>query len=163
MNPLSSTPYPYSEATARFMDMAGQERPSRPFLSLEREKGQEPSAGDLGTLQGLHNAIQQVVPRVRHPVLRLRLALLLEEVEELSEACLREDMEMIARNVADVLYVTHSFPHALGYEGDAVFDCVHQANMAKRRGKVRSDGKQLAPMDFKPPNVQEILKKDFTD
>lgn len=150
--------YPYAGATAQFMDMAGQERPNNLLLPLEGNP-HRPSAGDLGTVQGLHNAIQQVVPRIRHPVLRLRLALLLEEIEELSEACLREDMEMIARNVADILYVTHSFPHALGYDGEAVFDCVHQANMVKRRGKVRSDGKQLAPLDFKPPEVRAVLKK----
>ncbi len=152
------TPYPYAEATAQFMEMAGQERPSRCVLPVDRPNRQ-PAPGDLGTLQGLQNAISQLVGRVKNPVLRLRLALLLEEVVELSEACLHEDAALIARNVADVLYVAHSFPHSLGYDGEAVYDCVHQANMRKKRGKVRSDGKQLAPLNFEPPDVRKVLSE----
>lgn len=150
-------PYPYSENTAEFMDMAGQARPQRTLLSVGQRR--TPSPGDLGTLQGLQNAAAQVVGRIRHPVLRLRLALLLEEIIELSEGCLHEDIDLIARNVADALYVAHSFPHSLGYDGAAVYECVHECNMRKRMGKVRSDGKQLAPADFKPPDVRAILKK----
>lgn len=150
-------PYPYSESTAEFMDMAGQDRPKSPLLPMDGEKYQ-PSPGDLGTLQGLQNAIAQVVARVRHPILRLRLALLLEEVQELSSAVMHEDLELIARNVADILYVTHSFPHSLGYDGDAVYDAVHKANMKKKMGKVRSDGKQLPPVDFTPPDIKAVLK-----
>jgi NTP pyrophosphatase (non-canonical NTP hydrolase) len=153
----SSSPHPYSESTAEFMDMAGQERPNRLIVPLDGTK-QEPSPGDLGTLHGLQNAIGQLVGRVKHPVLRLRLALLLEEVCELSEACLQEDMPMIARNVADILYVAHSFPHSLGYDGAAVYECVHTANMQKKMGKMRSDGKQLAPIDFKPPDILGVLR-----
>ena len=158
MSASTKTPYPYSQHTAEFMDMAGQEKPSHLLLPLEGLRC-EPSPGDLGTLQGLQNAITQVVGSVRHPVLRLRLALLLEEMMELSDACLHEDVVLIARNVADILYVAHSFPHSLGYDGDAVYDCVHKANMQKRMGKVRSDGKQLAPLSFKPPDVLEVLKR----
>ena len=138
------------------MDMAGQERPDQLLLPLDIK--QTPSQGDLGTLHGLQNAIAQVVARIKHPILRLRLALLLEETLELSEASLWEDMAMIARNVADILYVTHSFPHSLGYDGAAVYDCVHKANMKKKMGKVRSDGKQLAPIHFTQPDVLGILK-----
>jgi len=155
----STSPHPYAECAAEFMDMAGQERPDHCLVPLPPEVGRQPSPGDLGTLQGLQNAIAQVVPRVRHPVLRLRLALLLEETLELAEDCLREDMPMIARNVADALYVTHSFPHALGYDGAAVYDCVHQANMKKKMGKIRSDGKKLAPTDFQPPDVLSVLRQ----
>ena len=153
---MSKISYPYSEATAEFMEMAGQERPDHAVLPLD--KTHQPSPGDLGTLVGLHNAIAQVVGRVKDPVLRLRLALLLEEVLELSDACMHEDMVLIARNVADVLYVAHSFPHSLGYDGDVVYDTVHKANMQKRMGKVRSDGKQLAPADFTPPDIRAVLK-----
>ncbi len=149
-------PYPYSETTAEFMDMAGQERPASVILPAS-EPHRQPSPGDLGTLVGLQNAINQLVGRVKHPVLRLRLALLLEEVMELSEACLHEDLAMIARNVADVLYVTHSFPHSLGYDGAAVYDAVHRANMKKKMGKTRSDGKQLPPVNFHPPDVRAVL------
>jgi len=142
------------------MDMAGQERPEHLLIPPSSEGGRKPSPGDLGTLQGLQNAITQIVPRVKHPVLRLRLALLLEEMLELAEACLNEDMPFIARNVADILYVAHSFPHSLGYDGAAVYDCVHRANMMKRTGKIRSDGKKLAPMDFQPPDVRGVLRKN---
>ena len=159
MKTAGKSPYPYSEATAAFMDMAGQDRPRQRLLPLDGT-GYQPSPGDKGTLLGLQNAINQVVSRVHHPVLRLRLALLLEEVQELSDACLHENMELIARNVADVLYVAHSFPHGLGYDGDAVYDCVHQANLSKRRGKVRSDGKQLAPPGFQPPDVLRALREN---
>ncbi len=158
MNTSTKMPYPYSECTVQFMDMAGQERPKDFLIPLEGPH-RKPSPGDLGTLLGLQNAVNQVVARVKHPILRLRLALLLEEVLELSDACLHEDIVMIARNVADILYVAHSFPHSLGYDGDAVYDCAHKANMQKRMGKVRSDGKQLAPLDFKPPDVQAVLVK----
>lgn len=151
-------PYPYAESTAEFMDMAGHERPRRLLIPLPPEGQRAPSPGDLGTLKGLQAAVTQVVARVRHPVLRLRLALLLEEVQELTEACLHEDVALIARNVADVLYVAHSFPYSLGYDGAAVYDCVHRANMKKRMGKIRSDGKQMPPMDFQPPDVLGVLR-----
>ncbi len=137
--------------------MAGQERPGQLILPLDAGRPQ-PSPGDMGTLLGLQNAMTQVVARIKHPILRLRLALVLEEVHELADACLHEDAELLARNVADILYVTHSIPHSLGYDGAAVYDCVHKANMHKRMGKVRSDGKQLAPTDFKPPDVLGALK-----
>jgi hypothetical protein len=149
-------PYPYSEATADFMDMAGQVRPSKLVIPIEGSD-RHPAPGDLGTLQGLQNAVNQVTARIRDPVLRLRLSLLLEEVLELSDACLQEDIEMIARNVADILYIAFSFPHSLGYDGTAVYDAVHRANMTKKMGKFRSDGKQLAPADFNPPNIKKIL------
>ncbi len=158
MKAFSASSYPYSESTAQFMKMAGQERPKRLILPLGKPN-RRPPPGDVGTLHGLQNAATQVVTRIRQPILRLRMALLLEEVAELAEACLYEDVEMIARNVADVLYVAHSFPHSLGYDGDAVYDCVHQANMRKKMGKVRSDGKQLAPLDFKPPDVSGVLRR----
>jgi hypothetical protein len=157
MSANSTTPYPYSERTADFMDMAKQDRPEQLLLPLTPSYN-PPSPGDVGTLQGLQHGMHQVVARIRHPILRLRLALLMEEVYELADACLHENMELIARNVADVLYVTHSFPHSLGYDGAAVYECVHQANMQKRMGKTRSDGKQLAPVNFSPPNVREVLE-----
>ena len=157
MKPLASS-YPYSECTAQFMEMAGQEKPLQLLFPIG-EPSHKPTPGDLGTLQGLQNTMGQVVARVKNPVLRLRLSLLMEEVLELSEACLHEDIVSIARNVADILYVTHSFPHSLGYDGAAVYDCVHQSNMQKKMGKVRSDGKQLAPRGFKPPDVEGALKK----
>ena len=152
-------PYPYSEATLDFMKMAGQECPQKLILPLKPDRPTA-SAGDLGTLQGLQQAITQVVARVKNPTLRLRLSLVLEEVYELSEACLKEDLEMVARNVADILYVTHAVPHSLGYDGDAVYDCVHKANMTKKVGKIRSDGKKMAPVDFKPPDVRAALMDD---
>jgi phosphoribosyl-ATP pyrophosphohydrolase len=139
------------------MDMAGQDRPKQPILGLE--PAGSPSPGDLGTLKGLQQSMTQVVARVKNPTLRLRLSLVLEEAWELAEACLNEDLPMIARNAADILYVTHGIPHSMGYDGDAVFDCVHKANMTKRLGKVRSDGKQLAPVDFQPPDVRAALAK----
>lgn len=150
-----TSPYPYSQAVAEFMDMAGQDRPKKPILPLD--PGPPPSPGDIGTLKGLQQAMTQVVARVRNPTVRLRLSLVLEEVYELAEASLKEDLPMIARNAADILYVTHGIPHSLGYDGDAVFDCVHKANMTKKVGKIRSDGKQLAPVDFKPPDVRAVL------
>lgn len=152
-----SSPYPYAQAVAEFMDMAGQDRPKKPILPLE--SGTKPSPGDLGTLKGLQQAMTQVVARVRNPTLRLRLALVLEEVYELAGASLDEDLPMIARNTADILYVTHGIPHSLGYDGDGVFDVIHKANMTKQLGKIRSDGKQLAPVDFKPPDVRSVLAK----
>ncbi|MDD2706779.1 MAG: MazG nucleotide pyrophosphohydrolase domain-containing protein [Verrucomicrobiae bacterium] len=152
-----SSSYPYAEATAEFMDMAGHHRPGKLIIPLPPEGGRQPPPGDTGTLKGLQESITQVVARIRHPVLRLRLALLMEEVYELAEAGMREDMAGIARNVADVLYVAHSIPLSLGYDGEAVYDCVHKANMTKRMGKTRSDGKQLPPVDFRPPDVEAVL------
>jgi hypothetical protein len=31
--------------------------------------------------------------------------------------------------------------------------------MKKRMGKIRSDGKQLAPLDFQPPDIRGALRK----
>lgn len=89
----------------------------------------------------------------------LRLALHNEEheelVHELRMAALGEaDLHRIARELADVLYVTYGTAWAFGIDLDAALAEVHRAAMDKMRaGLRREDGKILKPPGFRPPDM----------
>lgn len=71
----------------------------------------------------------------------------------------RGDLAQIARELADVLYVSYGTAWAFGIDLDAAFAEVHRAAMDKMRaGLRREDGKILKPPGFRPPDMTEAVR-----
>lgn len=92
----------------------------------------------------------------------LRCTLLTEESEEacaelLSAAEGDGNLARIAKELADVLIVTYGTALEFGIDLDAVMAEVHKSNMSKVGGPRRSDGKQLKPKGWEPPDIAGVL------
>mgnify|MGYP005647840801 CR=1 FL=1 len=86
---------------------------------------------------------------------KLRIDLIKEELEELSEAISNTDLLEVADALTDILYVTYGAGHAFGIDLDKCFDEVQNSNMSKldENGKpIYNDmGKVMkGPNYFKP-------------
>src|SRR5574338_519877 len=77
----------------------------------------------------------------------LRIDLIEEEAYEVGDAMKEEDLAHIAKELADLLYVTYGAAIEYGINLDEVFDEVHRSNMSKLdvdgKPKYRADGKVL--------------------
>ena len=86
---------------------------------------------------------------------KLRIELIKEELEELTEAMKNNDLLEVADALTDILYVTYGAGHAFGIDLDKCFDEVQNSNMSKlgKNGKpIYNDaGKVMkGPKYFKP-------------
>ena len=95
------------------------------------------------------------------PTRRLRIELIREELEELSEAVREEDIIETADALTDLLYVIYGAGHAFGIDLDECFAEVHSSNMSKlgEDGKPihREDGKVMKGPGYFPPDLDKIL------
>ena len=96
-------------------------------------------------------------------IVKLRINLIEEELEELKQAIKDEDLLEVADALTDILYVTYGAGHAFGINLDECFDEVQRSNMSK----LDEDGKPIyndagkvmkGPTYFKP-NLKKFLKK----
>ena len=87
----------------------------------------------------------------------LRIALLTEEHGKLEEALWVGDLVEIAKELADVLYVVYGTAVTYGIDMAPIFAEVHRANMSKRDGTRRLDGKWLKST-YSPADVLPILE-----
>ena len=94
-------------------------------------------------------------------IVKLRLNLIQEELQELQEAIKQEDLLEVADALTDILYVTYGAGHAFGIDLDNCFDGVQKSNMSK----LGADGKPIynqsgkvmkGPKYFKP-NLKQFL------
>ena len=86
---------------------------------------------------------------------KLRIELIKEELEELTEAMKNNDLLEVADALTDILYVTYGAGHAFGIDLDKCFNEVQNSNMSKlgENGKpIYNDaGKVMkGPKYFKP-------------
>ena len=70
---------------------------------------------------------------------KLRIDLIKEELEELTEAMQDENLLEVADALTDILYVTYGAGHAFGIDLDKFFEEVQNSNMSK----LGKDGKPL--------------------
>jgi len=70
---------------------------------------------------------------------KLRIDLIKEELEELTEAMNSSDLLEVADALTDILYVTYGAGHAFGIDLDKCFDEVQNSNMSK----LDEDGKPI--------------------
>ena len=91
----------------------------------------------------------------------LRLELIQEELEELSDAVADRDMIQIADALTDLLYVVYGAGHAFGLDLDECFEEVHRSNMSKlgENGRPihREDGKVMKGPGYFEPDLEGIL------
>ena len=86
---------------------------------------------------------------------KLRIDLIKEELDELTEAMKNKDLLEVADALTDILYVTYGAGHAFGINLDKCFEEVQNSNMSKLdvNGKpiYNESGKVLkGPKYFKP-------------
>jgi len=86
---------------------------------------------------------------------KLRIDLIKEELEELTEAMNNNDLLEVADALTDILYVTYGAGHAFGIDLDKCFEEVQNSNMSKldENGKpiYNESGKVMkGPSYFKP-------------
>lgn len=90
---------------------------------------------------------------------RLRIKLLLEEVDEYLEGEENNDIVEIADALADMVYIICGTALEYNIPLDKVFNEVQRSNMTKNPSKNREDGKVLKGPDFEPPKIKEILEQ----
>ena len=92
---------------------------------------------------------------------KLRIDLIKEELQELTEAMQKKDLLEVADALTDILYVTYGAGHAFGINLDACFNEVQNSNMSK----LGKDGKPIyneSGKVMKGPNYFKPDLKKFT-
>ena len=93
---------------------------------------------------------------------KLRLDLIREELNELTEAMKNKDLLEVADALTDILYVTYGAGHAFGINLDKCFDEVQNSNMSKlgKDGKpiYNEFGKVMKGPSYFKPNLSKFVK-----
>lgn len=87
----------------------------------------------------------------------LRVKLIQEEFEELQQAMAQKDLQGMAKELADLLYVVYGSAVSCGIDMEPVFREVHRSNMSKVGGHKRADGKWVKPPTYSPADLPPIL------
>jgi predicted HAD superfamily Cof-like phosphohydrolase len=89
------------------------------------------------------------------------MRLLREEFDEVVEALYNGGKAPLAKEIADLLYVTYGLAATYGIHIDEVFNRVHESNMSKlgEDGKpvYRNDGKVLKGPNYKEPEITDDM------
>ena len=92
---------------------------------------------------------------------KLRIDLIKEELDELTEAMENKDLLEVADALTDILYVTYGAGHAFGIDLDKCFDEVQNSNMSKL-GKdgipiYNDSGKVMKGPNYFKPDLSKFL------
>ena len=92
---------------------------------------------------------------------KLRLDLIKEELNELTEAMNNNDLLEVADALTDILYVTYGAGHAFGINLDKCFEEVQNSNMSKldENGKpiYNENGKVMKGPNYFKPDLSKFL------
>ena len=92
---------------------------------------------------------------------KLRIDLIKEELEELTEAMNSKDLLEVADALTDILYVTYGAGHSFGIDLDKCFDEVQNSNMSKldENGKpIYNDaGKVMKGPNYFKPDLSKFI------
>ena len=92
---------------------------------------------------------------------KLRIDLIKEELEELTEAMNNRDLLEVADALTDILYVTYGAGHAFGIDLDKCFDEVQNSNMSKlgENGKpiYNDSGKVMKGPNYFKPDLSKFV------
>ena len=95
-------------------------------------------------------------------IVKLRIDLIKEELDELKEAIENKDIVEVADALTDILYVTYGAGHAFGLDLDKCFEEVQRSNMSKldENGKpiFNENGKVMKGPDYFQPNLKQFIK-----
>ena len=89
---------------------------------------------------------------------KLRIDLIVEELEEFKEAMNNKDLLEVADALTDILYVTYGAGHAFGIDLDKCFDEVQNSNMSK----LGEDGVPIYNESGKVMKGPKYFKPDLT-
>ena len=92
---------------------------------------------------------------------KLRIDLIKEELEELTQAMNDKNLLEVADALTDILYVTYGAGHAFGIDLDKCFDEVQNSNMSKlgEDGKpiYNESGKVMKGPNYFKPDLLKII------
>jgi len=92
---------------------------------------------------------------------KLRLDLIREELDELTEALNNKDLLEVADALTDILYVTYGAGHAFGINLDKCFEEVQNSNMSKldNNGKpiYNDSGKVMKGPNYFKPDLSKFV------
>ena len=92
---------------------------------------------------------------------KLRIDLIEEELDELTEAMKNKDLLEVADALTDILYVTYGAGHAFGINLDKCFEEVQNSNMSKldQNGKpiYNDSGKVMKGPNYYKPNLLKFV------
>jgi predicted HAD superfamily Cof-like phosphohydrolase len=92
---------------------------------------------------------------------KLRIDLIKEELEELTEAMNNKDLLEVADALTDILYVAYGAGHAFGIDLDKCFDEVQKSNMSKlgqNKEPIYNDaGKVMKGPNYFKPDLSKFL------
>ena len=92
---------------------------------------------------------------------KLRVDLIKEELEELTEAMNNKDLLEVADALTDILYVTYGAGHAFGIDLDQCFEEVQNSNMSKldENGKpiYNDSGKVMKGPNYFKPDLSKFV------
>jgi len=95
-------------------------------------------------------------------VIKLRIDLIQEELNELKEAIHDKNIVEVADALTDILYVTYGAGHSFGLDLDKCFAEVQRSNMSKldNYGKpiFNENGKVMKGPNYFQPNLKKYLK-----
>ena len=94
-------------------------------------------------------------------IVKLRLDLIKEELNELTDAIKNNDIVEVADALTDILYVTYGAGHSFGIDLDKCFEEVQRSNMSKldKNGKpiFNENGKVMKGPNYFKPNLKKFL------
>ena len=92
---------------------------------------------------------------------KLRIDLIKEELEELTQAMNNRDLLEVADALTDILYVTYGAGHAFGIDLDKCFNEVQNSNMSKldENGKpiYNDSGKVMKGPNYFKPDLSKFI------
>ena len=92
---------------------------------------------------------------------KLRIDLIKEELDELTEAMKNNDLLEVADALTDILYVTYGAGHAFGIDLDKCFEEVQNSNMSKldENGKpiYNDSGKVMKGPNYFKPDLSKFV------
>jgi len=92
---------------------------------------------------------------------KLRIDLIKEELEELTEAIQNKDLLEVADALTDILYVTYGAGHAFGINLDECFNEVQNSNMSKlgedRKPIYNESGKVMKGPNYFRPDLSKFV------
>ena len=94
-------------------------------------------------------------------IIKLRLKLIQEELNEFKEAIKNKDIIEVADALTDILYVTYGAGHSFGINLDKCFDEVQRSNMSKlgEDGQpiYNEFGKVMKGPNYSKPDLKQFL------
>ena len=95
-------------------------------------------------------------------IVKLRIDLIQEELDELKEAIKKNDLVEVADALTDILYVTYGAGHSFGIDLDQCFGEVQRSNMSKLDVDgtpiYNENGKVMKGPNYFKPDLKQYLK-----